>query len=260
MSYSPRMRVTVTQLSDGTPESEWEGLREHVAQNRSELVLLGEMPFASWLPAHDQVDPEAWQDAVYQHDAWIARLGELGAATVASSRPVNRNNIPYNEGFLWSAASGYRTAHTKYYLPNERGFWEASWYRRAESKAFQAVQFDGGTAGFMICTDMWFAEHARGYAQQGADMILVPRATEGSTSAKWLAGGRAVAVMAGAFCVSSNRRGLTEGVMFGGTGWIIDPEGNVLVTTSDREPFATHDINLLEARGAKSTYPRYVAD
>jgi N-carbamoylputrescine amidase len=254
------MRVTITQFSDTVPEPEWAALTEHVAAESPELVVLGEMPFARWLPATNQVDPDEWHKAAMRHDAWIARLVDLPDVAVAGSRPVMRNGYPHNEAFLWSHDAGYRPTHVKHYLPDEPGFWEASWYRRSPAKSFRAAPFGDISCGFMICTDMWFTEHARAYAAQGAELLLIPRATELSTGAKWLAGGRVAAVMAGAFCLSSNRQGAAEGLRFGGAGWIIDPEGNVLATTTDQEPFVTLEIDLAEARAAKKSYPRYVAE
>jgi N-carbamoylputrescine amidase len=49
-------------------------------------------------------------------------------------------------------------------------------------------------------------------------------------------------------------------VAWGGQGWIIDPEGQVLGTTSSEQPFLTLEIDLGEAQAAKTTYPRYVLD
>ena len=254
------MRVTVTQFSDGVPEVEWAALVAHCSAEASQLVLLPEMPFAEWLAATDEVDPVRWQAAAFRHREWLGRLAELQTAAVAGSRPVLSAATPYNEAFIWSGDDDIAAPHRKYYLPNEPGFWEAAWYRRSEEKAFRASPLADFTVGFMICTDMWFTEHARHYAKQGVDLLLVPRATPATSDAKWLAGGRTAAVMAGAFCLSSNRQGIADGVLFGGTGWIIDPDGNVLATTADGEPFATVDLDLDEARTAKRTYPRYVEE
>jgi len=253
------MRVTVTQFSDGIPEPEWLALIDHCAVHDPDLVLLPEMPFDKWLPATDQVDVDRWQAAAFRHYKWLPRLAELGAAAVAGSRPI-AGELPRNEAFVWTPHSDVAAPHMKYYLPDEPGFWEATWYRRSPQKSFRATTVAGATAGFMICTDMWFTEHARSYAQQAAELLLVPRATPAVSDAKWLAGGRTAAVMAGAFCLSSNRHGMAAGVLFGGTGWVIDPDGNVLSTTSDREPFSTVEIDLAEAKSAKQTYPRYVEE
>ena len=51
-----------------------------------------------------------------------------------------------------------------------------------------------------------------------------------------VAGRRAATVMGGAFCLSSNRSGFSGQMDWGGLGWIIDPDGNVLATTSDEHP------------------------
>ncbi len=54
-----------------------------------------------------------------------------------------------------------------------------------------------------------------------------------TTTEKWIMGGRAAAVMSGAFCLSSNRGGVdARGHAWGGHGWIVEPEqGMVLGTT-----------------------------
>jgi len=78
---------------------------------------------------------------------------------------------------------------------------------------------------------------------------------------KWLAGGRAAAVMCGAFCLSSNRGGLDiNGMEWAGQGWIIEPDGEILGLTSLEDPFVTVDIDLQTAEKAKKTYPRYVLE
>jgi N-carbamoylputrescine amidase len=67
--------------------------------------------------------------------------------------------------------------------------------------------------------------------------------------------------MAGAFGLSSNRSGTdATGLRWGGCGWVIGPDGDVIATTSEGSPFATVEIDLLQAERAKQTYPRYVAD
>jgi N-carbamoylputrescine amidase len=257
------LKITVCELPNrpGELSEQWRRLCRHTRSARSDLVLLPEMPFHPWLAASQQPDPERWQQAVDTHRQWLARLPELNAATVIGTRPVIRNNQPFNEGFVWSSQAGAVRAHTKYYLPEETGFWEASWYRRG-AKTFAVVQCGEVTVGFLICTEMWFGEHARDYGKQGAHIIVCPRATPAASSDKWLAGGRTAAVVSGAYCISSNLSGTNDrGNAFGGTGWIIEPEeGAVLETTSSQNPFVTMDIDPAWAERAKTTYPRYVSD
>jgi predicted amidohydrolase len=257
------MRVTVCELRNDPADlaRDWDALVSHANAAGSDLVLLPEMPFFPWVAHTNQVDPGTWRAAVETHDAWMVRLEALAPAVVCGSRPVLKAGQPVNEGFVWEPETGYRPVHAKYYLPDEPGFWEASWYRRG-SCDFAPAGAGNARVGFMICTEMWFTEHARAYARQGVQLLLSPRGTPLGSADKWVAGGRAAAVVSGAFCLSSNRGGTDkQGMAWAGTGWIIEPEeGEVLGLTSPAEPFMTLDIDLAAADAAKRTYPRYVLE
>ncbi len=257
------MRLTVCEMPNETTDfaHAWKGLVEHVGDRESDLVLLPEMPFYRWLSQTDDIDPVDWTKSVRAHDEWITRLGEFAPATVISTRPVVEDGKRRNVGFVWESETGAVDIHAKHYLPDEPGFWEASWYERKDGD-FSIAETRHAKVGFLICTEIWFTEHAREYGKLGAQIIVCPRATPTSTAPKWLAGGQAAAVVSGAFCLSSNLAGKTaEGGDFAGVGWIIEPEeGEVLGQTSSAEPFLTVDVDLAEADHAKTTYPRYVKD
>lgn len=258
-----RITATVCELPN---ESEpfaaaWQALVAHVGEHQSDAVVLPEMPFAPWIAATRDFDPAVWTSAVALHDEWLPRLAELGGATVLGSRPVSLDGRRLNEAFAWHVDTGYQTTHYKYYLPDEPDFWEATWYERGE-KRFDIVQTPHGTMGFLVCTELWFTEHARAYGRQGAQLLICSRATEAETTEKWVMGGRVAAVMSGAFCLSSNRGGVDKrGHAWGGHGWIIEPDqGTVLGTTSAEQPFLTLKIDLSAAEQAKCSYPRYVGE
>jgi N-carbamoylputrescine amidase len=252
------MRVTVCELSAGDLDAQWESLVRHSRDARSDLVVLPEFGFGSWLPASREPDADAWRRSVEQHDTWLGRLPELGARVVVGTRPVIDGGKRFNEAYVWESGSGCRPAHRKVYLPDEPGFWEASWYDPGP-KEFRPVATEAGTVGFLICTELWFLEHARAYGAAGVDLLICPRATPEGSREKWTAGGRVAAVCSGAFCLSSNHAGGSGDATFAGTGWIIEPEeGDVRGLTSGDAPALTLDIDLDEAKAAKRTYPRYV--
>jgi N-carbamoylputrescine amidase len=256
------MKITVCELPDDAQEFEfaWQRLVTHVHAHASQLVLLPEMCFSSWFARRADFDAAAWQAAIAAHDTWLARLGELAPAIVLGSRPVNRGALRHNEGYAWTAQSGYQAAHTKYYLPDEDGFWEARWYQRGDGQ-FRPVQIGALRLGFVICTDIWFMQRARAYSKQGIHLLANPRATPGVTRDKWIAGGRVAAVVSGAYCLSSNKVSpADEPLHLGGTGWVTGPDGEVLGLTSAEEPFVTVEIDLEKAERAKHTYPRYVKE
>jgi N-carbamoylputrescine amidase len=257
------MKATVCELPNdqGALARQWELLVAHVQQQCSEFVLLPEMPFHRWLAHSNEVLASQWEGAVEAHTTWIRRLDELAPAIVASTRPVTVDGKRLNAGYLWEQDQGIRTVHTKYYLPDEAGFWEASWYDRGDGD-FALADTPKGKVGFLICTELWFNAHARAYGKEGMHMLVCPRATPNPTAPKWVAGGQAAAVVSGAFCLSSNLSGRTqEGGDYAGVGWIIEPsEGRVLGLTSAGQPFLTVDLDLGAAESAKQTYPRYVQD
>lgn len=256
------MRVTVCELNTEADafERDWERLVAHVRAEASNLVLLPEMTFCPWFGWTRDVDPAVWEAAVAAHEQWLARLPELSPAVVCGSRPVNRDGKRQNEGFVWEAERGCRAAHTKYYLPDEDGYWEASWYQRGD-RNFIPVQCGEALIGFEICTEIWFTERARAYGKQGVHIIATPRATEKATVDKWLVAGRATAVVSGAYSISSNQvNPVGRRANLGGQGWVVGPDGEVLGLTSRERPFVTAAIDLHAAERAKATYPRYVLD
>lgn len=257
------MKITVCELSNDPAllNEQWEELASHVKIEQSELVLLPEMPFYRWLAAEREVDSEEWKESVAAHDLWVERLAELGDLSIAATRPIIEDDLHFNQGFVWDPKNGARAAHNKHYLPDEEGFWEASWYS-AGGGGFSSVEMRGTEVGFMICTEMWFLQHARDYGRKGVQILACPRATLAESVDKWIAGGRVAAVVSGAYCLSSNFSGPAgHHGDWAGTGWIIEPEeGRVLGTTSCEVPFLTMDIDLDVAAAAKQTYPRYVPD
>jgi N-carbamoylputrescine amidase len=239
-------------------ELDWTKLCDHVRTQKSELVLLPEMPFDSWFGTARSFDERVWQTFVGAHDKWLSRLVDLSSPTVLGTRPVSRSGHRLNEAFCWTSNNGYTAVHDKYYLPDEPGFYEASWYERGDG-SFTPARSGRALVGFQICTEMWAFDHARSYGKQGVQIIATPRATGEASVENWLIGGRASAISSGAYSLSSNRSGLSKDgeVRFGGNGWIIDPDGKVLGLTSSKEPFLTIDIPLTAAEEAKLTYPRY---
>ncbi len=250
------MKVTVCEMPDDPSEfeAEWERLSKHVRRESSDLVLLPEMPFAYWFCASPKFDAKVWGQAVKAHARWIGRLEELGAPVVLGSRPVNKGGRRLNEGFVWTRGRT-EAVHHKNYLPNEGGFYEASWYQRGD-RTFTPFQASKWKSGFMICSDLWSMANARSYGKSGVNLIAVPRSTPEQSLEKWIAGGRVAAVLAGAYCLSSNRAGSRGETRFAGTGWVIDPDAKVLGLTSHAKPFVTVEIDKEKALKAKKTYPR----
>jgi N-carbamoylputrescine amidase len=251
---APPLRITACELRSERLDEDWPALVEHVVAERSDLVVLPEMGLAPWFARSREFDAARWRSAVAAHERHLAaRLADVGEAAVVGAAPVERDGRRLNEGFV-AAGGRVRGAHLKYHLPDEKDFWEASWYERGDGR-FELAEAAGARVGFLICTEMWFGNRARAYGEAGAHLLAIPRCTPSESLDRWLAGGRTAAIVAGAYAASSNH----GDERFGGQGWIVSPDGDVLAVTSRARPFVTVEIDLEVAAAAKSTYPRYVA-
>lgn len=255
------VRVTVCELPDfESPafETAFDDLVEHTQSHDSDLVVLPEMPFSPWLAGDEPIDDvaTAWDDAVESHRNWLARLDDFDASVVGS-RPTVTGERRLNEGFLHDEETS--GVHYKKYLPDEPGFWEASWYAAGE-EPFEPFECAGLDVGTLVCTDLWASNEVRAYGRAGVDLLVNPRVTERRTTEKWLAGSRTMGILAGAYLASSNRTGEGRDVVFGGSGWILGPDGQELARTDSDHPFATVDIDPAVAASAKTTYPRDALD
>jgi len=251
------MRVTVCELphEPRALDAAWTALCEHTARHSSELVLLPEFAMVEPVWQDETFDACRWAAAQALSDVWRHRLSELGVAHAVGTRPVTIDGLRFNQGFLWSASGELAPLRRKFFLPDEPGSWEARWFDRGDSY-FPAYHAGECSFGLNICTELWAVETYAAYAVRGVQVILSPRATAASTTAKWLSAGVVAAVRSGAFSLSSNRVDPTGAC--GGVGWIIDPNGTVLARTSPEAPFATADIELAASAAARDEYPRYV--
>lgn len=251
------MRVTICELPH---EAEalacaWDALCAHTRREGSELVLLPEFVMLEPLWESEWVDLARWQRAESASMAWMARLPELGARFVVGTRPVSAAGRRLNQGFLTSLEEGQIPLRSKYYLPNEAGGWEGRWFDRGDAE-FSVYRAGSASFGLNICTELWALESYSRYSKLGIDAVLAPRATSSATTSKWLSVGVVAAVRAGAYCISSNR--VDASGAYGGAGWIIAPDGELMALTSPSCPFATVEIDLKASERARRSYPRYV--
>jgi predicted amidohydrolase len=249
------MKITACQLHNGreTFAADWDGLVRHVKAQRSDLVLLPEMPFFPWFAGPREFDASVWRAAVAAHDMWEKRLSELRPAVVFATRPIDFGALRYNAGFFWNADEGLaETIHVKSCLSHQEGSWETSWYGKAVPD-FESATVAGVSVGMLIGLELFVPEKARLYGEDGVQVVVVPRVDRSvapqdlaTSNEEWLTGGRSAALASGAFCVSSTRGSFDNSA--GGTGWILAPEGRTLALTSSDEPFVTAEVDLRQVR------------
>lgn len=244
------MKATVCQLHNGRESfaADWDGLVQHVKAERSELVLLPEMPFSSWFPTSRKFDAEVWRAALAAHDAWESRLSELTPAIALGTRPVDFGGVRYSAGFYWNEEEGIiETIHVKSCLASEEGWWETTWYQ-TEVPNFESATVGPARVGMLIGLELFLPEQAKFYGEDGVHIIAVPRVDRllgvepAAATEAWLEGGRNAARASGAYCISSSRG--SRGDEVGGPGWVISPDGECLAYASGDQPFMSVDLDL----------------
>lgn len=257
-----RLKVGVCECSPelAPGSSEWSDLCRVVSREAPGLFLLNEMPFGPWISSGQAFNLENWRESCAAHEQGLLRLAELGATVVAGSRPHELDGRRVNEAFLWTKGEGVKHIHAKQYFPDEEGYYEARWFHAGE-RHFRAAAAGPAQCGFLICTELMFNEHARQYGRNGAHVILVPRAVGKESLERWLVATRMAAIVSGAYVLSSNRAGTdSRGQVFGGSGWIVNPNGGLVARTSSATPVVFHEIDTGFVTQAQREYPCYVPD
>lgn len=232
----------------------WNEFLKTIWTDSPDIIVLPELPFAPWFCGAEDYDEQCWSAAVRRHQEFMTELPRENVAIVYSA-PVNLPEGRRNQARI--TASGLDVAtHTKRHLPNEAGYWEAHWYDPGEEDP-HLVSVGEAKVGVRLCTEMWNFATARRLGAEGADIIAIPRTTPIGSRERWICGGRAAAISAGAYCLSSNRAGPGAHGEYAGAGWIIDPDGEIIAVTCNSCPIVTCEIDLAVARRAKDTYPRY---
>lgn len=237
---------------------EWGVIRRSVDAARPDLLVTNELPFGPWLAGADALDVSAARRSVELHEHGLGALAALGVPAVISSRPVWTGEKLANEAFVLERGRAV-ALHAKHMLPEEPGWREATWYE-AGTGGFAARTVAGLRVGVLLCTELMFNERARRYGRDGADLIVVPRAT-GTDHSMWRTAAAMAAIVAGSYVVSSNRAGRgSTGPEFGGGGFAFAPDGSLLASTSPENPLTTVRIDVERSRRQKAEYPCYVKD
>lgn len=239
---------------------DWNELNAHLDENKPGLLLLPEMPFGKWIASERDVHPETKRKSVEKHEKWMSKLEQLNAEYIVYSRPVIAGDKFFNTAFVYEKGKGHSKIHTKSFFPEEAFFWEESWFDNEEVNRFDLLKIGAIKIGVLLCTEMWFTEYARHYGRQGIDILLCPRATGMASVNQWIRCGQTLAIISGAYCLSSNRSGAGDhGFQWSGSGWIAEPlNGDLQGITTRHEKFITMEIDINKSRHAKKEYPLYV--
>jgi N-carbamoylputrescine amidase len=256
------MPLSIAGVSDVffSPDAD-ERLRRRLNEAKAkgaDLALLPEIPLNPWSPAtpiprtDDEEEPGGKRAQLMATAAREVGIGLVGGAIVRDPQTGRRHNT----ALVFDDRGGLAATYAKVHLPDEPGFHEPCHYEPGCEPA-EPIGVFGLPIGIQICSDINRPAASHALAAAGAVAILHPRATEAATYARWKVVLQSTAITTCAYVLSVNRPGPEHGIALGGPSLAIDPNGEVLVETTDPVAVVTIDHGVLAA--ARRRYPGYLA-
>jgi predicted amidohydrolase len=254
-------RLTVALVSEVFWEPDGLGrLAERLDQcveRGADVALLPELPLNPWRPATKEAadedaepmgGPRALAQASAAREAAIGLVGGIIHRDGETGRRTSRALVFNRSGDLLAT-------YEKLHLPEEPGFWETSHYEPGTASPERIDGF-GIPIGVQLCSDANRPEGSHLLGAQGVEAILIPRATEERTYQRWKIVFRANAMTSGSYVLSVTRPDPEAGVLIGGPSIAVDPNGTVLVETTDQVAIVTLESRVVSV--ARSAYPGYL--
>jgi deaminated glutathione amidase len=230
---------------------------QEAAERGADVAVLPEIPLNPWRPAtKEAVDADAESEdgqraRTMAEAAKAARVGLVGGIIHRDPATGRRTS----RVLVFDASGEIAARYEKLHLPEEPGFWETSHYEPGTEPPHRIDAF-GLPVGVQVCSDTNRTEGSHLLGADGAMAILIPRATEERTYPRWKVVFRGNALTTCAYVISVNRPGPEQGVLIGGPSIAVDPNGEVLVETTDRLAVVTLDEAVI--RRARVAYPGYL--
>jgi N-carbamoylputrescine amidase len=253
------MRVAFAEWPDGLLPTgpAWDRLAAAVELAQPDLLITDQLPFGPWLATTSRFDRDAAAASVALHAEGLVALASLDVPAIVTTRPVWHGACLVNEGVVIEG-DRVRFLHRKHVLPDQEGWRETAWYQPGH-EGFITADIMGMRVGMLICTELMFNEWARHYWAQGAELIVVPRATPAGSPCQIAAA--MAALVSGAYVISSSRVGQTEGgPLFEGRGFAFAPDGSLLATTSPEMSLRILELDGGLSRRQKRHYPCYLSE
>jgi N-carbamoylputrescine amidase len=254
-------RLTVALISEVYWEADGrQRLKERLAEaadRGADLAVLPEIPLNQWSPASKDVREDDAEDMDGQRvrtqaeaaaEAGIGLVGGIIHRDEATGRRTSR-------ALVFDRAGKVRAMYEKLHLPEEPGFWETSHYEPG-SEAPRRVDAFGLPIGVQLCSDVNRPQGTQLLGAQGVVAVINPRASEERTLQRWKTVWRANAITSCCYVLSVNRPHPEEGVIIGGPSVAFDPNGELLVETTDTLALVNLDAKVVA--DARRAYPGYL--
>jgi N-carbamoylputrescine amidase len=223
----------------------------------AEAAVIPELAMNKWSPAtKHQVASDAEflggpRCQVQMEAAQRAGIGLIGAAILR-----DEHGARFNTALVINSSGMLVGSWEKAHIPDEPGFWEADHYDQGRD-SLTPIDGLGFPLGVQICSDVNRPQGTQLLAAAGAECVLVPRASESASWHRWRPVLIANALTSCCWVATVNRPAPEEGVLLGGPSFAVDPNGDVLVESTD--PVCTFSYKPHHLEAHRSSYPGYLS-
>lgn len=237
----------------GQPRINWmtmQELTERAAQQGGEVLVLPELWEAGDAFERNQEIASSLSGGLFAQVAALARQHNLH---ILGSNYEKRGMGVFNTVAVVSPVSGILGAYRKIHLFRQSG--EDRWITSGQAPL--ALDMPWGRTGFAICYDLRFPELFRRYADDGAEVVIVPCAWPNPRLEHYRTLLRARAIENQCYMIAVNRTGEDEetGTRFFGHSMIVDPWGEVVLEVGEPEGVYTVTIDLDRVKEVRQMFP-----
>jgi len=226
------------------------------AKRGADVAVVPEIPLNRWSPAtKDAIDDDAEPMDGPRSRAMAEAAAEAGIGLVGGVIHRDENGRRTSRALVFDASGAVRATYEKLHLPEEPGFWETSHYEPG-TEAAKRIDAFGVPIGVQICSDNNRPEGVHLLGAQGVIAMVNPRASEERSYQRWKTVWRANALTSCCYVLSVNRPHPESGVLLGGPSIAVDPNGEVIVETTDTIALVTLDASVVA--DARRAYPGYL--
>lgn len=197
---------------------------------------------------------------------------ELGVVIVTSLFEKRAAGLYHNTAVVIERDGTIAGKYRKMHIPDDPAYYEKFYFTPGDL-GFHPIDTSVGRLGVLVCWDQWYPEAARLMALQGAEMLIYPTAIGFESSDEpaeqqrqreaWTTVQRGHAVANGLPVVAVNRvghetdpSGMTGGIEFWGSSFVVGPQGELLYRASDHEEERkVIDIDLAHSEQVRRWWP-----
>jgi predicted amidohydrolase len=226
------------------------------AERGADIAVLPEIPLNPWSPATKEAsDEDAEPMGGPRSRAQAEAAAEAGIGLVGGIIHRAEDGRRTSRALVFDGNGALAATCEKLHLPEEPGFWETSHYEPGTA-APKKVDAFGVPFGVQICSDNNRPEGTHLLGAQGAMASIVPRASEERTYQRWKTVFRSNALTGCLYVLSVNRPYPEAGVLLGGPSVAFDPNGELLLETTEQLALVTLDAKTVT--DARRAYPGYL--